>query len=172
MRKRLKQSFLKNKNKRLLSVPGTILLLLLIVLAACSPKTETITVEVTRVVTETVIEEGESVEVTRVVTETIVESIEIEPEEESDTEPPSATGSEGDAGPLPPIPTEGPKVPARRGSSAVASLAIETAVTLRAAQTNNEFIQQTAVVAPTIISPSEWQQACDQVKILYKKRCD
>lgn len=41
-----------------------------IVLVACQPQTVTETVEVTRVVTETVVEEGETVEVTRVVTET------------------------------------------------------------------------------------------------------
>jgi uncharacterized protein (DUF58 family) len=41
-----------------------------VVLAACTPTTETVTVEVTRVVTETVVEEGQTVEVTRIVTET------------------------------------------------------------------------------------------------------
>ncbi|MCP4356628.1 MAG: ABC transporter substrate-binding protein [Chloroflexi bacterium] len=50
------------------------LLTLLLVLSACQP--ETITVEVTRVVTETVEVEGESVEVTRVVTET--EEVQVE----------------------------------------------------------------------------------------------
>ena len=53
-----------------------------VVLAACTPTTETVTVEVTRVVTETVVEEGVEVEVTRVVTETVVETVEVEPEEE------------------------------------------------------------------------------------------
>ena len=53
-----------------------------VVLAACTPTTETVTVEVTRVVTETVVEEGQEVEVTRVVTETVVETVEVEPEEE------------------------------------------------------------------------------------------
>lgn len=51
-----------------------------VVLAACTPTTETVTVEVTRVVTETVVEEGQTVEVTRVVTETVVETVEVEPE--------------------------------------------------------------------------------------------
>jgi peptide/nickel transport system substrate-binding protein len=48
-----------------------------LVLAACQPETvtETVEVEVTRVVTETVVEEGETVEVTRVVTETVVETV-------------------------------------------------------------------------------------------------
>ncbi len=53
-----------------------------VVLAACTPTTETVTVEVTRVITETVTVEGGEVEVTRVVTETVVETVEVEPEEE------------------------------------------------------------------------------------------
>lgn len=57
-----------------------------VLLAACQPQTETVTVEVTRVVTETIVEEGgtETIEVTRVVTETVVETVEVEaaPEEE------------------------------------------------------------------------------------------
>lgn len=53
-----------------------------VVLAACTPTTETVTVEVTRVVTETVVEEGQQVEVTRVVTETVVEEVMVEPEAE------------------------------------------------------------------------------------------
>ena len=54
-----------------------------VALAACTPATETVTVEVTRVVTETIIEEGVSVEVTRVVTETIVETVEIQSDTQS-----------------------------------------------------------------------------------------
>ena len=49
---------------------GLIMALLLVValaLVACQPQSQT--VEVTRVVTETVVEEGQSVEVTRIVTE-------------------------------------------------------------------------------------------------------
>ncbi|MCB9008090.1 MAG: peptide ABC transporter substrate-binding protein [Ardenticatenaceae bacterium] len=53
-----------------------------VALAACTPTTETVTVEVTRIVTETVVEEGQEVEVTRVVTETVVETVEVEPEAE------------------------------------------------------------------------------------------
>jgi peptide/nickel transport system substrate-binding protein len=53
-----------------------------VVLAACTPTTETVTVEVTRVVTDTVTVEGEQVEVTRVVTETVVETVEVAPEAE------------------------------------------------------------------------------------------
>ncbi len=56
--------------------------LVAVALAACTPTTETVTVEVTRVVTETVTVEGEEVEVTRVVTETVVETVEVEPEAE------------------------------------------------------------------------------------------
>jgi peptide/nickel transport system substrate-binding protein len=46
-----------------------------VLLAACQPATET--VEVTRVVTETVVQEGQPVEVTRVVTETVVVTPEV-----------------------------------------------------------------------------------------------
>ena len=66
---------------------GTLLLLVGFVLAACS-STEPTTVEVTRVITQTVVEDGEPVEVTRVVTETVtetvvetvVETVQVEPE--------------------------------------------------------------------------------------------
>jgi oligopeptide transport system substrate-binding protein len=58
---------------------------LTLVLAACQPETVEVTrvveQEVTRVVTETVVEEGEEVEVTRVVTEVV--EVEAEPEEEA-----------------------------------------------------------------------------------------
>ncbi|HZD11428.1 MAG TPA: DUF4349 domain-containing protein [Candidatus Binatia bacterium] len=50
-------------------IPLLIGLCLLALLAACQPELEEVTVEVTRVVTETVEVEGEAVEVTRVVTE-------------------------------------------------------------------------------------------------------
>ena len=53
-----------------------------VVLAACTPTTETVEVEVTRITTETVTVEGEAVEVTVVITETIVEEVMVEPEEE------------------------------------------------------------------------------------------
>ncbi len=53
-----------------------------LLLAACQPQTETVTVEVTRVVTETIETEGATVEVTRVVTETVVETVEVAPEPE------------------------------------------------------------------------------------------
>ncbi|MCA9923809.1 MAG: peptide ABC transporter substrate-binding protein [Anaerolineales bacterium] len=46
-----------------------------IVLAACAPQTETVTVEVTRVVTETVEVEGEPVVQTVVITETVIEEV-------------------------------------------------------------------------------------------------
>ncbi|MCA9924635.1 MAG: peptide ABC transporter substrate-binding protein [Anaerolineales bacterium] len=55
-----------------------------VVLAACAPQTETVTVEVTRVVTETVEVEGEAVVQTVVVVETVVETVEVEaPQEEA-----------------------------------------------------------------------------------------
>jgi peptide/nickel transport system substrate-binding protein len=53
-----------------------------VVLAACQPTTETVTVEVTRVITETVEVEGEAVVQTVVVVETVVETVEVVPEEE------------------------------------------------------------------------------------------
>jgi len=151
---------------------GLTLLFMLALLVACSPKTETVTVEVTRVVTETVVEEGETVEVTRVVTETIVETVLVEPEGETIEEPPSATGSEGDAGPLPPPPDDGPKVAESRDSTPAANLALETAVTLRASQTNSNSTSQEAF--PTTASPldpTELQKWCRLVTEVYKKRC-
>ncbi len=53
------------------------LTLLSVVIVACQPQVVTETVEVTRVVTETVVEEGQTVEVTRVVTEveTVTETV-------------------------------------------------------------------------------------------------
>lgn len=55
------------------------LLAIMLILVACSaPPPETVEVEVTRVVTETVTEEGQTVEVTRVVTETVVEEVVVE----------------------------------------------------------------------------------------------
>jgi oligopeptide transport system substrate-binding protein len=63
-----------------------IAILLLMALAACQPQTET--VEVTRVVTETVVEtvtiEGQPVEVTRVVENTVVETVTVEVEPEAE----------------------------------------------------------------------------------------
>ncbi|MCA9951511.1 MAG: peptide ABC transporter substrate-binding protein [Anaerolineales bacterium] len=70
----------------MLKKTGLLLFALMLVgalLVACQPETITETVEVpvevTRVVTETVVEEGETVEVTRVVTETVVEEVPAEP---------------------------------------------------------------------------------------------
>ena len=66
-------------------------LLLTVVLAACQPQevevTRVVEQEVTRVVTETVVEEGETVEVTRVVTEEVVVEVPAEVEEEMMEEP-------------------------------------------------------------------------------------
>lgn len=76
---------LKNRKSALIAV---FVLLGVLALAACQPETETVTVEVTRVVTETVVEEGETVEVTRVVTETVTEIVEVEAEVEPEPEMP------------------------------------------------------------------------------------
>ncbi len=67
-----------------------LLVIMGLLLAACSPETETVEVtrvvesEVTRVITETVVEEGETVEVTRVVTEEVVVEVPAEEEEMMD----------------------------------------------------------------------------------------
>ncbi|NJN53895.1 MAG: hypothetical protein HC804_03540 [Anaerolineae bacterium] len=64
-----------------------IFLLLAVLIAACQPQVQEVQVpvEVTRVVVETVVEEGQQVEVTRVVTETIVETVTVEvPQEEAE----------------------------------------------------------------------------------------
>ncbi len=71
-----------------------VLLVALILLAACQPQTVEVTrvvteekeVEVTRVVTETIMEEGKEVEVTRVVTETVVEEVIVEVPAEEEVE--------------------------------------------------------------------------------------
>lgn len=143
----------------------------LLVIASCSPKTETVTVEVTRVVVETVVEEGETVEVTRVVTETIVETIEIEPESIPDEAPPAATGSEGDAGPLPPPPNDGPKVTERRGFGPAADVAVETAVVLRNSQDSNPALPQPNLVAVASFSSIERSKWCTLAADNYKKQC-
>lgn len=75
---------------------GVVSLLVGFIVVACG-STEPTTVEVTRVITETVIEEGEPVEVTRVVTETVVETVvetvEVEPEDMESEEEMNRTGS-------------------------------------------------------------------------------
>ncbi|MCP4425296.1 MAG: peptide ABC transporter substrate-binding protein [Chloroflexi bacterium] len=65
----------------------TAIMLLAVVLVACQPEvlTEEVPVEVTRVVTETVVEEGEPVEVTRVVTEEVI--VQMPKEEEPEMKP-------------------------------------------------------------------------------------
>lgn len=82
--------------KRLYLIIVAVLALLIGVLAACtSPETETVVeqVEVTRVVTETVTEQGESVEVTRIVVERETVEVEVtaapeaEEAEEAEAEP-------------------------------------------------------------------------------------
>jgi len=73
-------------NPRKLGFYLAVLALLVLVLAACQPETVEVTrvveEEVTRVVTETIVEEGESVEVTRVVTEVVEVPVVAEVEEE------------------------------------------------------------------------------------------
>lgn len=119
------------------TILGFILLLLLWgILAGCGAKAPaTEPVEVTRVVTETVVEEGEAVEVTRVVTETEIvtvpraeepaaEGVEtvtetvVEESEEIVGSGQEATGSERGGDPLEP-PSNGPKVEAPRQQTAV-----------------------------------------------------
>lgn len=158
--------------KRGLALLVTVSGLLLVILAACSGTPET--VEVTRIVTETIIEtveiEGEAVEVevTRVVTETVIETVEMEGE----AEPPSATGSEGDAGPLPPPPDNGPKVANRGGDTQTDGIALETAVTLRANQNNGSATAQPDIIAAAgTVNAVERQKWCQQFEAIYKKRC-
>lgn len=66
-----------------------------LMLAACQPQVETVQVEVTRIIENTVVEtievEGEPIEVTRVVVETIVETVTVEVESETE-EATSGTG--------------------------------------------------------------------------------
>lgn len=78
-------------------------LVLAITLVACTPEPEVVVqevqVEVTRVVTETIVEEGETIEVTRVITETETEIVEVTavPDEGPvAAEPPSEPQSGGD----------------------------------------------------------------------------
>ena len=70
------------KTKKRIGLLVALMAIFAVVLAACSPQTVEVPVEVTRVVTETITEEvgGETVEVevTRVVTETIIETVEVE----------------------------------------------------------------------------------------------
>jgi hypothetical protein len=153
-------------------------LLLLFLLAACSTPAPEV-VEVTRIVTETVIEEveRETVEavVTRVVTETVIETITIEENEgETGEAPPSATGSEGDSDPLPPAPGDGPKVTSRVGTSSLQDIALVTAVPLRTKRsnpTNTNTDQPTILEFIGITDPIEWQKWCGYTGTHYKKRC-
>ncbi|MCP4359666.1 MAG: VWA domain-containing protein [Chloroflexi bacterium] len=126
------------RRKRVLG-GGLILLIVAILFSSCQPQPEPQVVEVTRVVTETVVEtvevEGETVEVTRVVEETVIETVTVEvevAEEEAADDlretfeeaqqiepggnPPLSTGSEGDAIPLP-TPNSGPKVEVTRSNA-------------------------------------------------------
>jgi peptide/nickel transport system substrate-binding protein len=64
-------------SKKTLGRLTAVVLILALGLVACQPQVVEVPVEVTRVVTETVVEEGETVEVTRIVTE--VEEVEVTP---------------------------------------------------------------------------------------------
>jgi hypothetical protein len=102
------------------------------VLVACQAETvvETVVeqVEVTRVVTETVVEEGETVEVTRIVTE--VEEVEVTREVSAESQataaPETAAGSEVVVGAAPPTPESGAKVEESRSGSVVSTGAEDT----------------------------------------------
>ena len=108
-----------------------LVVMLTAVLVACQPETivETVVeqVEVTRVVTETVVEEGETVEVTRVVTETVEEVVEVtrevfvETEPQATAAPGTAAGSEVLVGSAPPVPDSGSKVEDPRVATATES---------------------------------------------------
>ncbi|MBK7894465.1 MAG: hypothetical protein IPJ90_06180 [Anaerolineaceae bacterium] len=152
--------------------------LLLATLAACSQQEEA--VEVTRVVTETVIvepgDEAVVIEVTRVVTETVIENVEIEAESEeaedaaaAEPEPPLATGSEDDSGPQPPEPENGPKVASRTDTTAIADVTQVTAVPLR---TNpNDPNPPNPVAFTATLHSHELQKWCNQAETARKKRC-
>ncbi len=152
--------------------------LLFSLLAACSQREEII-VEVTRVVTETEIVEAEDdaveVEVTRVVTETVIETVEVEAESEEESEPPLATGSEDDSGPLPPEPDDGPKVTSRvttPTSEDTETVALVTAVPPRASQNNTAVVSQpTSVTLTNDLNSNLLQKWCHQAITTRKKRC-
>ncbi len=132
-------------------------LLITAVLAACGGAPETVTVEVTRVVTETVEVEGETVEVTIIVTET--ELIEIAPEEAGEEElfeevvgdDISATGSEDLTGDGAPPPDTGPKVASTRTSTESAGISTEpeAEAELRSADADSETASVAEVVDTT-----------------------
>jgi hypothetical protein len=109
-----------------------LLLVLMAFLVACGAQDaiETVIqeVEVTRVVTETVVEEGEVVEVTRVVTQIEVVEVtrELLVESEATAAPETAAGSEVLVGAAPPAPGDGAKVEEPRSGSTPSTGADET----------------------------------------------
>ncbi|GJM41675.1 MAG: hypothetical protein DHS20C20_19570 [Ardenticatenaceae bacterium] len=133
--------------------------------------------------TETVEGEVTEVEVTRVITETVVETVEVEAGSEDDEdifeeepEPPLATGSEDDSGPLPPEPEDGPKVTSRGGApvenSSLEATVSETAVPRRANPTQNSQLEGPILIAVANTEvTNEWLKMCDLVEELRKKRC-
>ena len=74
---------MKHKSRILI---GTAFILLSLLSACSQPQTVEVTRVVTETVVETIVEEGEPVEVTRVVTETVVELVEVEPQPEYEAE--------------------------------------------------------------------------------------
>ena len=157
--------FLTSKPNRFVSVT----ILILILLAACSPEQET-PIEITRVVVETVTVEGESVEVTQGNVPP-----EAEPAAEGELEPPAATGSEDDAGPLPSQPNSGPKVAGSRGTAptTINRLAeAPAATTLRATQINSSPGPQLTTVSSTSLTPTERPKQCRLINDIYKKQCE
>lgn len=106
--------------KKSIQISAFLMIVGIFTLVACQ-SAEPQVVEVTRVVTETVVEtvtlEGHTIEVTRVVVETVTVEVEVPAEEEApveeqQTQPgdsPFSRGSEGDAIPLP-TPATGPKI--------------------------------------------------------------
>lgn len=162
-------------------------MLLVIWLSACSsPPAEV--VEVTRVVTETIIVEGESVEVevtrvvTETVTETITETVEVEAGSDEDIveeepEPLEATGSEDDSGPLPPEPEDGPKVTSGGGTTDADEVAmvegnLETAVPRRANPTRGSQLNEPILITFSNTENSdEWLKFCELISKIHKKQC-
>ncbi|KAA3662174.1 MAG: VWA domain-containing protein, partial [Chloroflexi bacterium] len=139
---------------------------------------EVVTVEVTRVVTETVEIEGETVEVTVVVVETVTEEVEVPAAEEPAAEAPimeeaeeealeeaigddmSAIGSEDATGDGPPPPDTGPKVESDRTETSSTESAVEAEV--RSADSDGETAVAEAPLSTSAEDPIVVDLALDQ----------
>lgn len=154
------------RHKFSLNILKLTLLFILILLAACSPDSETVTIEVTSVVTETV--EGQPIITTR---EVIVPELELK--EEGELEPPAATGSEEDSGPLPAEPEDGPKVTVSRGIIPTTNRIGETSAvsTLRGHETNIISAPLQTTRPTSFFAPAERQKWCHLINGMYKKYC-